>query len=247
MAVFFSVVVPVYNGEKTVEELVDGLRNYFGEQKKSFEIVLVDDYSTDNSWALLEKLTAEDSRVIAVKLARNFGQHNATICGLEYSSGDYVITMDDDLQHAPSDIGIMFDKLEETEAKAVIAKLKNKKHLWYRRLASNLIRVLAEIAINKPKGLHLSSLRLLSRDVVKEMLRIKRGSPYVPALIFQVTQDVVNADVVHKARKYGSSNYNLSKMFKLAGQLISNNRWIVKFFGCSESAYLVEKVLNYKE
>ncbi|GAB4261251.1 glycosyltransferase family 2 protein [Thermincola ferriacetica] len=245
MEVTYSVIIPVYNAEKTLPELLQLLGTFFEDKlREPYEIILVDDYSLDNSWAKILELAARDSRIKAVKLARNFGQHNAIVCGLHYSCGKYVITMDDDLQHNPDDILKLINKMEETGADAVIAKLAEKKHRWLKRLASDLNRKLAEIAINKPKGLYLSSFRLIKRQVVDEMLETDFPYPYIPALIFRATGNVVNADVVHRPRKYGASNYSAYKMFKLAGQLTINNRLIMKLIRKDKPAYTVEKVIN---
>lgn len=127
MEVTYSVIIPVYNAEKTLPELLQLLGTFFEDKlREPYEIILVDDYSLDNSWAKILELAARDSRIKAVKLARNFGQHNAIVCGLHYSCGKYVITMDDDLQHNPDDILKLINKMEETGADAVIAKLAEK-------------------------------------------------------------------------------------------------------------------------
>lgn len=132
----YSVVIPVYNGEKTLEELACRISAVFERLGESFEIVFVDDCSRDQTWSVLEGLTLKNSNMVSIKLAENFGQHNATLCGLFYSRGRYAVTMDDDLQHAPEDIPKLIERMEETGAKAVIARLTDKKHEWYRRVAS---------------------------------------------------------------------------------------------------------------
>ena len=108
----YSVVVPVYNSEHTLKELYSRLKNVFDNVlRRDFELLLVDDGSRDNSWAVMEGLRKKDPRVKIFQMARNFGQHPALLCGFHYVSGDFVITMDDDLQHLPEElpkmIGVM--------------------------------------------------------------------------------------------------------------------------------------------
>lgn len=241
----YSIVIPVYNGEKTVEELADRIRKLFENLCESYEIVFVDDGSADNSWLTLSRMVGKDNRIKSIKLTGNSGQHNATFCGMSYSKGEYIVTMDDDLQHSPEDIPVLIEKMRETKSRVVIAKLVNKKQKWYRQKVSDIIRNLSELTMNKPKGIHLSSFRLIERQVVDTMLRLNWASPYIPALIFYITTHVVNAEIEHKDRKYGSSNYTILKMFRLAGKLLLFNSWaILRFSRKAKPAFTVEKIEN---
>ncbi len=221
-AIMYSVVIPVYNGAGTVKALAGGISDLFDRLGSSFEVVFIDDHSEDNSWDIIRGLAAADSRIIAIKLAVNYGQHNATVCGLNYVSGDFIITMDDDLQHSPEDIPKLIRKMEETGADVVIARLVNKKHNWHRRRASDFMRRLNELFAKKPKGLHLSSFRLMKKTIADKMLCTEMPFIFIPALMFGVTQNVVNTDVEHRKRQYGSSNYGFCKMAGLSARLFIN-------------------------
>ncbi len=224
----YSVVIPVYNGAETVTELAGEIIDLFDRLGTGFEIIFVDDYSEDYSWNIIRGLAAADNRITAIKLDANYGQHNATVCGLKYALGDYIITMDDDLQHSPEDILKLIRKMEETGADVVIARLVNKKHSWHRRRASDLMRSLNELMIKKPGGLHLSSFRLVKRFIAEEMLRVQVPFVFIPALIFGVTRNVVNVDVEHRKRLYGSSNYSFGKMIGLAVRLFLNTTPVMR-------------------
>jgi glycosyltransferase involved in cell wall biosynthesis len=243
-SLMYSVVIPVYNGEKTIEELSSRLTRLFENINKSFEIVLIDDCSGDNSWQIIREMATKDERIKSIKLVSNFGQHNAILCGMQHSKGNYIITMDDDLQHAPEDIPILINKMKGTGAQVVIAKLKEKKYQWYRRRASDFLRILSVILINKPKGIHLSSFRLINKQVVDKVLSLNSVVPYIPALIFRVTNQVENVEICHYQRKRGNSNYTIFKMFKLSVQLLLNNPVILRFIGNIGSAYVIEKGEN---
>ena len=112
----YSIVVPVYNSEKTLEELYTRIRDVFDHtMKENFELILVDDSSRDNSYEVMEKLHKADSRVKIIQMAKNFGQHPALLCGFSFAKGDFIITMDDDLQHRPEEIPKMAAAINERD------------------------------------------------------------------------------------------------------------------------------------
>ncbi|MBU7005332.1 glycosyltransferase family 2 protein [Phosphitispora fastidiosa] len=236
--IMYSVVIPVYNGAETVTALAEGISDLFDRIDSSFEVIFVDDHSEDNSWDIIRGLAAADSRIAAIKLAANYGQHNATICGLYYVVGDFIITMDDDLQHSPEDIPKLIREMDESGADVVIARLVNKKHDWRRRKASDLMRQLNELFAKKPKGLHLSSFRLMKKEIAEKMLRTGMSYIFIPALIFGVTQNVVNTEVEHRKRQYGNSGYSFGKMVGLAARLFINANPVLR-------RLLVNKRLSY--
>ncbi len=240
----YSVVIPVYNGENTIAELAGRLGKLFEVINETCEIIFVDDYSVDKSWSVLEELAAQDRRIKAVKLVRNFGQHNATLCGMAYAKGRYVITIDDDLQHVPEDIPKLIAGMKKNQAQVVIAKLTGKKHQWYRQKASDLIRWLSEITINKPKGIYLSSFRLMERQVVDRVLSLNPVVLYLPALIFYFSPKVANVEIEHRERQSGSSNYSIPKMFKLAIRLLVCNAFLIPHRRNIKPVYVVEKVIS---
>ena len=106
-----SIIIPVFNGSKTIEKLVNEINDNLVNSKNNFEIFLIDDLSGDNSWNCIENLCKKYNFVKGIKLKSNFGQHNATMAGLNYCSGDFVIIMDDDLQHNPKYILKIIDKI----------------------------------------------------------------------------------------------------------------------------------------
>jgi len=246
MVVQYSVVIPVFNGEKTVGELTERLCAVFEKTGFTYEIIFVDDNSKDGSWTSLEVLAEHNHRIRCIKLSGNFGQHNATVCGLAHAQGNYVVTMDDDLQHWPEDIPKLITRMKETGCKVVIARLTDKKFPYYRRKASDFMRVAAEWIIKKPRGVYLSSFRLLDRQTVREMLKYNTASPYIPALIFGVTGEVANVQVYHYARKSGASNYTLARMFKLACRLLISRFPLMQRLAAPHSRpYEIEKATNF--
>lgn len=224
-----SVVVPVYCSTSTVDELARRVERVFAELPFDYELILVDDGSPNpDTWPTVEAVAKRDPRVVAIQLTRNFGQQAATLCGLRAARGDWVVTMDDDLQHRPEDIPSL---LEHREHDIVIAQFARKRHGVLKRMISRMKSEFDRIVIGRPRGLQLSPFRLLCRTVVAGMLVISTPNPFIPALMLHVSRDVVGAPATHDARREGRSGYGLPGMLRLFGNLIINNsslllRWV---------------------
>ena len=210
----YSIVVPVFNSEKSLEILHQRIVEVFDNQiRQPFELILVDDCSTDASYRVIRKLIEEDPRVKGIQLSVNHGQQKAVLCGFHYVNGDYVITMDDDLQHPPEQIPVLIEKMAESdEIDVVIGEYEVKKHGIIRRFGSWLMDLTSDIIYRKPKGLKLTSFRLIRRYVVDNLNQISVSAPTVGPLLLQTTQRIVNVRVHHDARRFGRSGYSFSKL-----------------------------------
>jgi dolichol-phosphate mannosyltransferase/undecaprenyl-phosphate 4-deoxy-4-formamido-L-arabinose transferase len=224
-----SIVIPVYNSNDILEKLIFTLNEYSASRSfESYEYVLVDDCSKDNSWKKIESLSKENNALKAIRLSKNYGQHPATIAGLAHAKGDYVVTMDDDLQHNPYDIPKLIEAYESSqEAHIVIAHLTHKNVSFFKKLASKLNKLITEIALGKPKGIHLSPFRLLDRFAVDQMLAIKTAFPFIPALMFKFSKKIINVDISQQERYSGKSNYGLKRTLKLSSRLLINNSTVM--------------------
>lgn len=219
-----SIVVPVYNSPDLVA-LLDRIEAAFRGRRESYEAILVDDASPDaRIWPQLETLAGERAHVVAIQLTRNFGQQAATLCGLRAARGAVAITMDDDLQHDPADIPLL---LAACEHDIVIGVLAGRKHHFLRRAASRIKNVFDRIVIGTPKGLQLSSFRLLSRTVVDGVLSMRTARPFLPALMFHVSKDAVPVPVTHSRRMAGRSGYTFSRLLVLFSNLVIGNSSIL--------------------
>ena len=215
-----SVVVPVYDSP-SLEALAERIETALDEAGVVHEIIFVDDGSPDpRIWPALEKLRREHPRARALQLSRNFGQQAATLCGLREARGEVVITIDDDLQHDPRDIPAL---LAHSQHDIVIGQLGAKEHRLARRIASRVKQVFDRLIIGTPKGLQLSSFRLLSRTVVDGVLAMRTPHPFMPALMFYVSRDVVGVPVSHSRRAAGKSGYTFRRLLRLFGNLLINN------------------------
>jgi len=221
MSKLISIVVPVYNTTFVLEKLVEKVKIVFDEIEEDYELIFVNDYSPNvETWSVLKK-AAQLPNVRVVNLTRNFGQQAATFCGLEVSKGDYVITMDDDLQHSPSDIPILLEKTNKFDI--IIGQFVNKKHTFFKRFTSKIKERFDCIILGKPKGIQLSAFRVLSRSVVNGMLQIKTPNPYISAMMFYVSKNIIAVNLEHFERAEGKSGYSISSLFKLFSFLLINN------------------------
>lgn len=223
----FSIVVPVFNSSATLEQLVQRIDAVFAALPQfDHEIVFVDDASArKETWPVLQRLAGENSHVRAVQLMRNFGQTPATFCGISLARGQYIITMDDDLQHAPEDIPLL---IAEREHDVVFAQFLELKHPWHRRALSALKNALLSFLINKPKGLQLTGFRLFRREVTSAMLAaVTSPQATLPPLLFFMTRDVATVQATHNPRAEGASNYTLRRVLRLAHNLVVNETVIL--------------------
>ena len=217
-----SVVVPVYNSRDSLEELCLRIDRTFAALGRDYEIILVDDSSKDDSWKVLKRLQAEhEGKVKIIQLMRNFGQHNALMCGFHYASGNYVITMDDDLQNPPEEIPRLIKKMEEGYD-CVIGALETKQDSLMKKIGSRIIRYLNSSIFDKPKDLKLSTFRIMTKPVVDEIKGMKTPYPYISGMLLSVTRNIANVTVRHEKRKYGQSTYTFKKLIVLAFNLIIN-------------------------
>ena len=219
----YSVVVPVYNSKDTLVEFCSRVASTFNQINKSYEIILVNDCSPDNSWYVMKELRSRNENIKIISLLRNFGQHNATLCGLSYSRGDYVIILDDDLQHPPEEIPKLIEKINEGYL-AVYGKYIVKHHNKIENFLSTRFQLFIHRILKIPDEIYISSFAIFKSEVIKNATSIKCSYVFLPALISQSIpiNKLGNVDVVHHPRKVGKSNYNFLKYLKLASNLIFN-------------------------
>ena len=212
----YSVVVPVYNSEHTLEELYHRLERVFRETlKEDFELILVDDGSKDRSYEIMEKLRSRDHRVKIIQMARNFGQHPALLCGFAHVKGDFVVTMDDDLQHQPEELPKMVRVMEERpDVDVIIASYEGRKHGPIRKLGTKVSVWATSKMLGKDPNLQITSYRLIRRFLVDAMLRTNTYLPQIGNLLVLSSNRIINVPVQHADRAYGKSGYSFKRLVK---------------------------------
>ncbi|MBN1459864.1 MAG: glycosyltransferase family 2 protein [Armatimonadetes bacterium] len=217
----FSVVVPVYGGAATVEELYDRLAVVFHAMNVGFEVIFVDDASPDGALAVLRRLHARAGNVRVIALYRNYGQQNALMCGFGYCRGRYVVTLDDDLQNPPEELPLLYSRLQEG-FDAVFGAYRNKQHRAHRNLGSMLIRKVNHRVFDIRAGLSFSSYRIIRREIIDQIKGLRTPFPYISGMILNVSSNVANVEVRHEPRKLGRSSYSLRKLVDLSFNLLIN-------------------------
>lgn len=212
----YSVVVPIYNSEHTLEELYHRLERVFRETlKEDFELILVDDGSKDRSYEIMEKLRSRDHRVKIIQMARNFGQHPALLCGFAHVKGDFVVTMDDDLQHQPEELPKMVRVMEERpDVDVIIASYEGRKHGPIRKLGTKVSVWATSKMLGKDPNLQITSYRLIRRFLVDAMLRTNTYLPQIGNLLVLSSNRIINVPVQHADRAYGKSGYSFKRLVK---------------------------------
>jgi len=209
-----SLVIPVYNGSRTIGPLVEQTAKIFG--STSFEIVLVNDGSADDSETVCAQLAEKFPQTVTfVHLSRNFGEHSAVLAGFTQARGRYVAVLDDDGQNPPEEVIRMLDELKRKNYDVVYGHYIEKKHSWFRNLGSRFNDRIATLMLHKPKDLYLSSFKVMNRFLVNEIIKYRGPYPYTDGLIYRVTRNIGQIPVEHRVSQSGRSRYTLRRLVRL--------------------------------
>ena len=216
-----SLVIPTYKGAKTLPKLIEELVIIFKNHK--IEIIIVNDFSPDttheDTMPLLDKYP---NKITYLKLAKNFGEHSATMAGLRHSEGNLIIIMDDDGQNPPEEAYKLAEFSLKSEYDVIFTKYQIKKDSFIRNLMSKIANISAQIILKKPTEIYFSSFKAIKRNIVDEIIKYEGAYPYIDGLIFSITSNIGSFEVIHKERKQGKSSYNIYKLAKHYSNLIIN-------------------------
>ncbi|HVX11595.1 MAG TPA: glycosyltransferase family 2 protein [Pirellulales bacterium] len=216
-----SVVVPVYASAGTLPALVSRLRSFLDQLGRTYEMVFVDDASPDDSWRVLTDLQeANGGLITAVQLMRNFGQHNALMCGFRHCRGAYIVTLDDDLQNPPEEIGKLLQTIEARGLDVVYGRFQSKRHALARNVGSYLVNLFFRTVFRTP--ITVSCFRIMRREVLENILSYNLNFTYIDGLLAWNTQRIGEVDVEHAPREHGRSGYSPTKLVVLALNLFTN-------------------------
>lgn len=216
MSLKLSIVIPVYKSQKILPVVVDEIKSsaqgtaFDG----SFELIFVNDASPDHSWPVILQLAQQHAFVKGVNLRKNFGQHSATMAGLNFAEGEVVVIMDDDLQHPPREIVNLYKAIKDG-ADVCYTRYKNRHHALWKKLGSGFNDWVATMLLKKPRGLYLSSFKAIDRHVVAEIIKYNGPYAYIDGLILDVTRSIKVIEIDHQRRHEGAGNYNLVKSISL--------------------------------
>jgi glycosyltransferase involved in cell wall biosynthesis len=208
-----SVIVPVYNGSETLAELASRVAVVMNNAGLPFEIIFVNDGSADASWATLQELVEEHSFVRAVDLMRNYGQHNALLCGLRLARYDVSITMDDDLQNPPEEIPKLLAELD-AGFDVVYGVPDEQQHGFSRNLASEITKVTLSGAMGASAARNASAFRAIRTRLRDGFVSYRGPWVFIDALLTWSTNRFGSVRVKHEPRKLGRSGYSLVRLLK---------------------------------
>lgn len=226
-----SVIIPLYNEEESLPELYAWIERVMKENNFSYEVVFVNDGSTDHSWDVIEKLRKKSNNVKGIKFRRNYGKSPALYCGFETAEGDVVITMDADLQDSPDEIPGLYKMIKE-EGYDLVSGYKQKR---YDPLSKTIPTKLFNATARKISGIHNlhdfnCGLKAYRKEVVKNIEVYGEMHRYIPYLAKNAGFDKIGEKVVHhQARKYGKSKFGLNRFFN--GYLDLLTLWFLSNFG----------------
>jgi polyisoprenyl-phosphate glycosyltransferase len=220
-AVDVSIVIPVYNSAAMLPELHARLQAVLRETGKSFEVIYVDDGSQDASWTALAQLQEQNpSQVVAVQLMRNYGQHNALMCGFRHARGDCVVTMDDDLQHPPEELPKLLAAIEGSDLDLVYGAYDQKRHGATKNIASWVVNRFYRLVFRSP--VRVTAFRILRRELLETILSYALNFTFIDGLFAWNTRRIGEVAVAHHPRAQGRSGYRFGKLMTLALNLFTN-------------------------
>ncbi|MGH7197146.1 MAG: glycosyltransferase family 2 protein [Candidatus Omnitrophota bacterium] len=245
----FSAVIPVYNSENSLRELTFRLKNALEILSRDFEIIFVEDHGGDRSWQVITELAAADERVKGIRLSRNYGQHNAVLCGIRSARYEWVVTLDDDLQHPPEEIPRLFQKAREGYD-VVYGTPRRMPHSFWRNLLSAFTKRAMARAMGARNIRDLSAFRFFRTDLRKAFAHFHSPGVLLDVLLSWGTTRFASITVEHAPRPAGRSNYTFLKllnqtMLLLTGfstaplRLASLVGFAFLFFGVGVFAYVL--------
>lgn len=215
-----SIVIPVYRSADSLPELTTELARILPTLTDIFEIVFVDDGSPDGSWHIIQQLTVQYSWVRGIALMRNYGQHNALLCGIRAAQYEVIVTMDDDLQHPPSEIEKLLSKLNEGYDVVYGAPAHEQHGLW-RNLASQITKLALQGSMGVEIARKVSAFRALRTEVRRAFADYHSPFVSIDVLLTWGTTRFAAVTVSHHQRKYRTSNYTFRKLVTHAVNMIT--------------------------
>lgn len=202
-----SVVVPVYGGTQALPELCERVGSTLLD---SYEIILVDDNGPANAWPVISKLAADNPRVSGLRLSKNFGQHAATMCGIAHARGEWIITLDDDLEHPPEAIPTMI-AAGDAEHPLVYGSFVRRTHAAYRNWSSELMRWTLKRAFPDLNE-NYSSCRAIHCSIARQLNNFDLSKPYIDGMLSWITANAKSVEIHHGERRHGESAYTFKKL-----------------------------------
>jgi glycosyltransferase involved in cell wall biosynthesis len=209
-----SIVVPVYGGSAALAELCERTSATMAVVGCRYELILVDDRGQKEAWPIICSLAERYEEVVGLRLGRNFGQHAATICGIAHARGEWIVTMDDDLEHPPEAIPALLAG-SDGEHPLIYGVFARRTHAGYRNLSSELMRRTLKRAFPDLNE-NYTSFRAIHASLARHLADFGLSKPYIDGMLSWMTSSVRTIEVEHGERRHGESTYTLRKLLSLA-------------------------------
>jgi dolichol-phosphate mannosyltransferase len=217
-----SIVIPVYQADQILNELLTKIKSAVLTFTKNYEIILVNDASTDNSWQFITQASIKDSRIKGINLSKNFGQHYAITAGLKNTKGEWVVVMDCDMQDNPDEIPNLYRTAIE-KWDIVYAKRIDRKDSFFKKLSSKLFHKLYRYLSGFNSDSKIANFGIYNSKVIQEYNKMNEISRSFPSLIQFLGFNVSSINIAHNERFSGKSTYTFRKLFKLTTDVILSN------------------------
>lgn len=215
----FSIVIPVYNSESILPVLVNEINHSLKNNKSEKELIFVNDFSKDNSWNEIKNLTQKNLFIKGINLKKNYGQHNAIAAGLSVAKGDYIILMDDDLQHDPIYIEKILSQLKNGYDSCYV-KYKKRKHSNIKVFVSWLNHITSSYLSEKTNKIYTSSFKGFNNKICKKINDDNNFEVFLDWLILENSKNVQSIEIMHRERLTGKTNYSYKKLLILWSNMI---------------------------
>lgn len=248
-----SLVIPVYRSGEILPELHERLTKVFVSHPDGYEVIFVEDCGGDNSWDVVQTLVANDAHVRGIQMSRNYGQHNALLCGILAAHGDIVITLDDDMQHPPEELPKLVDKLNEGHD-VVYGPPIRQQHGVMRDIASYATKLALQSAMGAENARQVGSLRAFRTDLRRAFTDYRSPTVSIDVLLAWATSRFASVPVRHEPRRSGESGYTVGKLIRHAFnmmtgfstkplQIASMMGFLFALFGVAVFVYVLLQVL----
>lgn len=219
MSLQYSIIIPTFNGQNSIEMLFEEITKFFKSTNYTYEVIIVDDGNTNNTWDILTKLKNNNKNVKIIRLTKNFGQQPATLCGIKFAAGKYIITIDDDLEVHPEEIKHLIAEQEKSGNDVVYGEYRKIKQSFIREFLTNVYKASSKMeGKNKGKG---SSLRLIKSELAHKLAETHTHFMFIDELLLWYTNRMSFIKVKpNKSPVEKRSGYSLGSLFKITGSVI---------------------------
>tara|TARA_B100000886_G_scaffold93274_1_gene61649 strand:+ start:4350 stop:5285 length:936 start_codon:yes stop_codon:yes gene_type:complete len=209
----FSIVIPVYGSARILKKLYERINEVFYDITNNYELIFIEDSSPDNAWDVIFDISSFDSRVRAFKLSKNFGQHNALLCGIREARGEFIITLDDDLQNPPEEIPNLIKEIKKG-FDIVYGKPKKEKRIFYRKIITQITKFSLDYATGNSNSRNISSFRIFRSMLRHSFQNFNNETVNIDILLTYSSTNLSFINVEHDLRYHDKSGYNLLKLVK---------------------------------